>query len=125
MKEYILFMFIFLLLDSLYIYALKDSHLETIKNVQSSSLQPRIIPAILFYLMVPIAYVYIINPLAKGDTTKRIFYSGLLGMLMYATFDLTNLALFKGFTVKYAVTDIIWGITNMILSAFIVSRLVK
>lgn len=122
MKEYILFIVLYILLDSIYIYGLKNKHSQMVTSVQSSSLQIRILPAILFYLMVPIAYIYFIKPLAKQNVHKIILYAGLLGLLMYATFDLTNLALFKGFSTKYAITDITWGITNMILTSLIVFK---
>lgn len=121
----LLFICVFFVLDMLYIYSAKETHLKMIQDVQKKKLKLRIVPAILFYLLLPIAYIYFIKPLAKGDDTKVFLYAALLGFLMYSTFDLTNLALFDKFTPTYAVMDIAWGTFNLALTSFIVHRLVK
>ena len=40
---------------------------------------------------------------------QALIFGGVLGLLAYGTYDLTNLAVMKGFTVKIATIDMIWG----------------
>ena len=40
---------------------------------------------------------------------QALLYGALLGLIAYGTYDLTNLAVMKGFTTKIAVIDMIWG----------------
>jgi uncharacterized membrane protein len=67
------------------------------------------VAAILFYLM----YVVGILVFASGpqdSTAKSAFvYGALFGFFAYATYDLTNLAVLKHWSVSLAVVDIAWG----------------
>lgn len=40
---------------------------------------------------------------------QALLYGALLGLMAYGTYDLTNLAVMKGFATKIAVIDMIWG----------------
>jgi uncharacterized membrane protein len=40
---------------------------------------------------------------------QGLIYGALLGLIAYGTYDLTNLAVMKGFTTKIAIIDMIWG----------------
>lgn len=67
--------------------------------------------ALIFYLMYIVGiFVFAILPAVENDSVKHaIFYGALFGFLAYATYDLTNLATLKGFPMKVAVVDMIWG----------------
>jgi uncharacterized membrane protein len=40
---------------------------------------------------------------------QALAMGALLGLLAYGTYDLTNLAVMKGFTLKIALIDMAWG----------------
>lgn len=64
----------------------------------------------LFYLLYIFGIVYFV--LQQGDLSSatQVFMRGaLLGVLMYATYDLTNQATIKDWSVIVTVVDIIWG----------------
>jgi len=56
---------------------------------------------------------------------KSILDAFLLGMVIYAVFETTNLALFKNWAWKTAIIDTIWGGTLFALTTFIVYNLKK
>lgn len=69
--------------------------------------------AILFYLIyIGGILVFVLIPgLKEGSSISRIaFMGGLLGLFAYATFDLTSLALIRGWPVIVVWADIAWGI---------------
>lgn len=63
--------------------------------------QPVIWAVALFYLLYPIAIIYLTN----GNLKK----AAVLGFIAYATYNLTNLAIIKNWPVNVSLIDIAWG----------------
>ena len=52
----------------------------------------------------------VIWPAVQAQSVQQALVQGaLLGLIAYGTYDLTNLAVMKGFTTKIALIDMIWG----------------
>jgi uncharacterized membrane protein len=68
--------------------------------------------AFLFYMLFIVGLmVFVIYPAIKANSWVQALWMGMLyGLVTYATFDLTNLALFKGWSATIVVVDILWGI---------------
>ncbi len=75
-------------------------------------------PTIFFYfLFVTGLVLFVIQPaLEKQSWTHALLFGALFGLVTYATFDLTNLALLKNWPVLVTIVDLIWG---MFLSALV------
>jgi uncharacterized membrane protein len=71
----------------------------------------RIEPAIAFYLLFPIGIVVfgVAPALREGSPLPALIYGGLFGLLAYATYDLTNHATLRNWTLKITVIDMIYG----------------
>ncbi len=68
--------------------------------------------AILFYIIyIGGIQVFVLHPAILGGTglLKAAIMGGLLGFFAYSTFDLTSLALFKGWSMTVVLIDILWG----------------
>lgn len=72
----------------------------------------RIGPAVVFYAMYAAGLtIFAVLPgFEGGDWKKALLWGGLFGLFAYATYDLTNLATLKSWSVKLVVIDIIWGV---------------
>ena len=87
--------------------------------------------AILFYLLFIFGLlVFIVRPAVLAGAPARAFLLGaLLGLIAYATYDLTNLATLKDWPLLVTVIDLVWGIvlggTVSGLAALIGRRLLK
>lgn len=68
--------------------------------------------AFLFYLIFVLGImVFVILPAFKANAwTHALFFGMLFGLVTYATFDLTNLALLKGWPTIIVIVDIVWGV---------------
>jgi uncharacterized membrane protein len=68
-------------------------------------------PAIVFYLLYPIGImVFAVMPALKaGSVTPALMYAALFGALAYATYDLTNFATLRNWTLQITLLDIFWG----------------
>jgi uncharacterized membrane protein len=74
---------------------------------------PRVVwpAAILFYLLfIAGLIVFAVRPaLAAGSPIRALALGALLGLVSYATYDLTNLATLKGWPVVVTLVDLVWG----------------
>lgn len=54
--------------------------------------------------------IMVIWPAVQAQSVQQALVQGaLLGLIAYGTYDLTNLAVMKGFTTKIAMIDMLWG----------------
>jgi uncharacterized membrane protein len=75
------------------------------------SAQVQWIPAILFYLLFIAGIVFFaVRPaLAAGGARRALFNGAFLGLVSYATYDLTNQATMRDWPVIVTVVDLMWG----------------
>ncbi len=73
--------------------------------------QPNFIAAGMFYLVYVVGIVYfaVVPALQNGSWMTAAFSGALLGLLAYGTYDMTNLATLKGWTVAMSAVDMAWG----------------
>jgi uncharacterized membrane protein len=73
--------------------------------------QPRLAPAIVFYLLqIAGMMVFVVPRAGSTDGLGRVaLFGALYGLFTYTTFDLTNYALLRPWTLFLTVTDIAWG----------------
>jgi len=84
--------------------------------------------AITFYLIyiVGIIVFAVVPAIDRGSLMRAVVWGGLYGFFTYATYDLTNMALIKGWPLKIVIVDILWGMTlcaAVAASSFGISRL--
>jgi uncharacterized membrane protein len=67
--------------------------------------------AILFYVLFIVGLiVFAIRPaLVGGEPLKALFLGALLGLISYATYDLSNLATLKDWPLVVTIVDLVWG----------------
>ncbi|MBL8031194.1 MAG: DUF2177 family protein [Candidatus Doudnabacteria bacterium] len=67
--------------------------------------------AVIFYLIFIVGLVvFVVQPaMAKGSWVHALVFGALFGLVCYATYDLTNLAVAKDWPLLVTVVDLIWG----------------
>jgi uncharacterized membrane protein len=65
-----------------------------------------------FYVLYTIGIVYfaVMPALETGSLVRATMNGALLGLIAYATYDLTNLATLRGWSAKLSMIDLAWGI---------------
>jgi uncharacterized membrane protein len=71
----------------------------------------RAAPGILFYLVYTAGILVFVLPAAQGAWQMTLLYGALFGLFTYGTYDLTNYATIKPWTLQLASADIAWGMT--------------
>ncbi|MCC6754404.1 MAG: DUF2177 family protein [Saprospiraceae bacterium] len=87
------------------------------KNFYAAQIGPLMKPnvnwlaAIVFYLIFIVGLVvFVIAPaVEKASWTQALRYGALFGIVCYATYDLTNLAVAKDWPLLVTIVDLIWG----------------
>jgi uncharacterized membrane protein len=69
------------------------------------------VAAIVFYLLFIVGLVvFVIAPaMEKGSWSHALLFGALFGLVCYATYDLTNLAVAKDWPLLVTVVDVAWG----------------
>jgi uncharacterized membrane protein len=69
----------------------------------------RVLPVALFYLLYPLALVYLALFSAPAGSSEALLRSAALGLAAYGAYDLTNIAIVRGWSVRLALIDWAWG----------------
>ena len=110
LKSYVVALIIFLIVDALWLGLIAKGMYESqIGSIMTDN--PNLIAAAIFYLIFIFGLLmFVIKPALAAQSLKyAALYGALFGFIAYATFDLTNLALIKGWTVPVTLADLAWG----------------
>ena len=80
----------------------------------------RIAPAIAFYFLYPIGLVVFaaMPAVRSGSAGMALTFGALFGLLAYATYDLTNYATLRNWTLQITIVDLIYGTVVAGLTSF-------
>ena len=109
-KAYCLTLLVFLAVDFLWLGLIaKGLYQRYVGHLFSE--QVNWAAAFLFYLLFVLGLmVFVIYPAIKANAMMQALWMGMLfGLVAYATFDLTNLAMLRGWPATITVVDILWG----------------
>lgn len=87
-------------------------------------------PAIVFYALYPVGLLIFatIPALKSGSVTTAVVLGALFGFFTYATYDLTNQATLRNWTLQLTLVDVAWGIILAAITSavtfWVVSRFV-
>jgi uncharacterized membrane protein len=85
--------------DLPWLFFISGTAQKLVLRIQGSELQMRVAPAIVVYL----ALAYLVM---QVETPLEAFK---MGVAVYAVYDFTNMALFKNYTLSFAIMDSLWG----------------
>ena len=110
LKLYAVGLVVYVGLDALFLGVLArgfyQQHLGPIMRAQV-----RWAPAIAFYAVYVVALVvFVVEPgLEKGSLARAVGLGAFFGLVVYAAYDMTSLAVIRGFPGIVAVVDMAWG----------------
>lgn len=85
--------------------------------------RPRLGPAVVFYLIFAagLAFFAVFPGISSGSPMIAAASGAAMGLVAYSTFNLTNLAIMRGYSTKIAAVDTAWGVTASALTAGLVA----
>jgi uncharacterized membrane protein len=125
-KNYITAAVILLVLDLLWLKIYMSGQYQTmVVNIQSKQMSVNIPSAIAAYSLMIFGLCWFVmqnidEEAEVGEKARKSFlYGGLFGLMVYGIYNFTAAAVFKNWSSKTLVMDIIWGVIVYSLSAFI------
>ncbi len=95
-------------LDALWLGVIaKDLYRREMGSLMADSI--RVLPAAMFYLLYPLALVYLALWNAPSGPVEAIVRSAVLGLAAYGAYDLTNMSVVRGWPVGLSLIDWTWG----------------
>lgn len=111
-KLYLIALPVFFIIDMLWLGIIaKNFYAKQIGSLMKPDVNW--LAAIIFYLIFIIGLVvFVITPaMEKGSWMHAFLFGTLFGLICYATYDLTNLAVAKEWPLLVTIIDLIWGAT--------------
>lgn len=91
------------------------------RNTLGDVLLPTVVlgPAIVFYLLYPAGLVIfgVAPALKAGSVMPALIYGALFGLFCYATYDLTNFATLRNWTLQITALDVAYGFISSGIAA--------
>ena len=95
-------------LDAVWLGVLtKDLYKREMGSLMADSF--RVVPAVLFYLLYPLALVYLVLWNAPASALDAMLRSAVLGLAAYGAYNLTYLSIIRGWSVSLSLIDWTWG----------------
>jgi len=110
LKLYAVSVAAFLALDALWLgLVARDFYRDRIGDLLRP--EPRWTAAALFYALFVAGIVLFVTlpALERSSLARAVGFGAFFGLVTYATYDLTNLAVLEGFPAVVAVVDLAWG----------------
>ena len=111
---------LFVILDGIYLNLIKGYFNRQIKAVQGSDIQVNIVAAGITYIFLIFGLNYFII-----QQNRPVKDAALLGLVIYAVYEFTNMALFKNWYTLTAIIDTAWGAILFALVTGITYKLKK
>ena len=118
MLQYLLTAIIFVVLDGLYLNLIKEYFNKQIKSIQGSDIKADIVAIGITYVFLIFGINYFII-----KNNRSVKDAALLGLVIYAVYEFTNLSLFKNWSYLTAFIDTIWGAVLFGLTTGIVYKI--
>ena len=125
LKTYFISLLVFLGIDSIWLTQISPSIYKHYIGFLLSE-NPNLIAAGLFYLLYIAGLTYLVLvPALKNKSPKQALIGGaVLGLVSYATYDLTNLAVVDKWPLAISVIDMAWGTVLTGISAFLTYKII-
>lgn len=111
---------IMLFLDFIYLSITTNFYKNLIENIQKEKFKIKLIPTIFCYIFLVFSLYYFIL-----KDKRKVFDAFILGLCIYAVFELTNFAIFNKWNIQAVFLDTIWGGILFALTTYLTYKLVK
>lgn len=120
LKELLVTAFVLLSIDLAYIYSKSEYFGRYFEKIQGSPLKTQPLKAMMAYILLVIGLYYFVIREKRPMT-----YAFLLGVFVYGVYDLTNYATLEKWTLRFVITDTLWGGVVFSLSTYIIYHILK
>lgn len=119
-----------LILDGIWLgFIAKKLYLQEIGSLLRMSpkggMDPLWLPALIVYAALIAGVLLFAVPKAQGSALNALFWGAIFGLICYAVYDFTNLAVLANWTWKISLIDTLWGMVLCGLTSFVTVLIAK
>jgi uncharacterized membrane protein len=118
MLQYLIASIIFVVLDGVYLKLINSTFNNQIKNIQGTDIKVNFIAAGITYIFLIFGLNYFII-----QKKRSVSDAALLGLVIYGTYEFTNLAIFSKWSMLLSIVDTMWGAVLFGLTTAIIYKL--
>jgi len=122
---------VFLIIDLLWLsFSVRNFYKPNLVDIPTND-KPILWAGVVFYLMYVVGLtLLILLPALNNDSIFQALWTGIIfGIVAYGTYNLTNMAFIKNWSINVVVVDMIWGGiltgSSSALSVYIVKNILK
>jgi len=123
-KIFVLTAIIFLIIDIIWLmFFAKKLYMEELSSMlilSDGAISPRLLPALVVYLLIISGITFLIVPAANQDILKAFMYGAMYGLIAYGVYNFTNLSILKTWSVQIACMETLYGALAGALTSFLV-----
>jgi uncharacterized membrane protein len=117
----------FLLLDFLWLGIVMKNfnkrHLAEVGRIEEGEFRILYLPALgVYFLMALAVAVFVLPRLQDASWWAPLAWGGLMGLIVYGVYDLTNLAILKHYPLPFVAADMAWGVFVFAASTFVAAK---
>ncbi len=124
LKSVIIATVVFLILDGLWIGVIAKqlymTQMGSFLRVANGSITPNFAAAAVVYVALVAGILIFVIPKAAGNPWAALGWGALFGLICYAIYDFTNLAVIAKWPVLLCFIDVLWGAVLCGITSFIV-----
>jgi len=113
----------FLILDGIWLgFIANQSYIDAfgpILRMADGRIQPNLAAAAVVYVALIAGIILLVIPKAGGQLLPAFLWGAFFGFVTYATYDFTNLAVLKDWSLKMSIIDTIWGMVLCGATSFV------
>lgn len=119
-----------LILDGIWLgFIAKKLYLQEIGSLLRMSpkggMDPLWLPALIVYVALIAGVLLFAVPKAQGSALNALIWGAIFGLICYAVYDFTNLAVLANWTWKMSIIDSLWGMVLCGLTSFVTVLIAK
>ncbi len=119
-----------LILDGLWLgFIAKKLYLQEIGSLLRMSpkggMDPLWLPALIVYVALIAGVLLFAIPKAQGSALNALIWGAIFGLICYAVYDFTNLAVLANWSWKMSIIDTLWGMVLCGLTSFLTVLIAK
>jgi uncharacterized membrane protein len=112
-KNMLILMVCIVILDMIWLgYLAKPLYIKSLgsfMHFKDGEMEINYVAAALVYVCLSLGIILFVMPLAEGVPLKAMMWGAIFGFLVYAIYDLTNLAIVHKWPLFISIIDMIWG----------------
>lgn len=121
MKHLIFAILSFLIIDYFWLATMSNFYNETVIAIQNEPIKINYYGAAMSYIAIIAGFLLFTVPNLDSDNKviSSLIYGGGFGLISYAIFNGTNIAIFKNYAPEVALVDTLWGGTLYTLASLV------